>query len=430
MEDQESMNVSIVSRYQSIERIGGMVACLLVAGVFICPARADWPQWGGPTRDFVVESVELAKKWPKKGPKEIWSRQLPAGYSGIVTGGGKLYTMYRDGEDDVVIAMNATNGETVFEHRYSAPTYKKQKLDFGKGPNATPLLHDGYLVTIGFTGKMNCLDASTGELVWSHDLVKDFHGKIQEFGYSASPMLFGGNVITLVGGKKNGVVAFNLKDGSVAWKSEPLDISYASPIAINVDGQDQIVFMASTEVIGIDARTAKVEWRWPCENRFKNNCSSPIFGKDNMLWVTTQQDGGTRMLKLARTDGKTSVTELWSDNKIRLFHWNAVWVGDYLYGTTGDTAPTPLVAIEADTGKIAWRKRGFSKAKAVYADGKLILVDEDGQVGLVKVSPKKGKILSKVELLEGVAWTPPTLDGTTLYIRDTKKIKALDVGRN
>jgi len=43
------------------------------------------------------------------------------------------------------------------------------------------------LITIGFTGKMNCFSLDSGKLIWSHDLVKEYGGKIQEYGYSSSP---------------------------------------------------------------------------------------------------------------------------------------------------------------------------------------------------------------------------------------------------
>ena len=35
--------------------------------------KADWPQWGGPQRNFQVTGVQLADQWPEQGP-----RRLPA----------------------------------------------------------------------------------------------------------------------------------------------------------------------------------------------------------------------------------------------------------------------------------------------------------------------------------------------------------------
>lgn len=43
------------------------------------PAPADWPQWGGPHRDFVVPKTTIAPSWPAEGPKRLWSRPLGEG---------------------------------------------------------------------------------------------------------------------------------------------------------------------------------------------------------------------------------------------------------------------------------------------------------------------------------------------------------------
>ncbi len=400
------------------------IVCGCAPGAAIDPATG-WNQWGGPARNFNLASSNLTETWPADGPRRIWERDIKPGYSAIVSDGTRLFTMYRDGDDEIITALSPTDGRTLFEHRYAAPPFDDQVKDFGLGPNATPLVTGGRVVTVGFTGKMHCLDAATGKHLWAHDLVAEFGGKQQKFGYSASPLRYGNHIITLVGGD-NGVIAFNL-DGRVAWKSDPLDISYASPIVINVDGQDQIAFFGSSEIMGIDAQTGRLEWRAPCENRYKNNCSDPLFVKGNLLWATTQLDGGTRMLQLSRVDGTTHVKELWRSNKIRLFHWNAVWSGDHIYATIGDTT-TPLVAIEALTGQIAWRQRGFSKSKMVRAGDKLIALDDDGKLALVHATPTGAEVLATTQLFDDTAWTPPTLIGNTLYVRDNKRIMALHVG--
>ena len=412
-----------------VRKLRAITVASLLIGTCTNAYAAGWTQWGGPTRDFKVPTTGLAERWPENGPKRLWTRPLGKGYSAITVADGKLYTLYQDGDNDVVVAMRADTGKTVWEYRSPASTFPKQRLDFGKGPNSTPLVHDDRVITIGFTGKMHCLSLDKGKLIWSRDLVGDFDGKRNEFGYSPSPIMYKSAIITLVGGEKTGVVALDPKDGCVIWKSEPHDISYASPIVINVDGQDQIVFFSSTEVIGLDASNGHTLWRHPCKNRYKNNATDPIWAGDNLLWVATQTDGGTRVLKLTQRDGKTDVKEVWFNGKVKLFHWNAICIGDYVYASIGGTT-TMLSAINIKTGEIAWRERGFHKALCVYADKKLILLDEKGQLALAKVSPEGIDIRSKVQLLktEDVAWTVPTLVGKTLYIRDNENILALDLG--
>ena len=86
-------------------------------------------------------------------------------------------------------------------------------------------------------------------------------------------------------------------------------------------------------------------------------------------------------------------------------------------------------AVELKTGKVMWQERGFSKAQLLYADGKIILADQDGTLALCKVSPQKFEVLSKAQVLQSIAWTPPTLVGTHLYIRDRRTIEAFDLAK-
>lgn len=386
----------------------------------------EWNQWGGPNRNFKVDVTGLADSWPPNGPRKLWARELGEGYSGIVGGAQAVYTMYRDGDNDVIVALATDIGSIIWEHKYEAKPDPKAQLRFGTGPNATPLLLPDRLITIGFTGRLTCVSRTDGKPLWSHDLVSEYKGKVFEFGHSASPILYDGNVIVLVGGDETGVMAFKPEDGSVVWQSKKMDVSYASPIIINVDGKDQLVFMASTEVVGMDPKNGKRLWKAPCKNEYKNNAADPVWGPDNLLWVATQQDGGARVLQLKTRAGKTKAKKLWESNKIRIFHWNAIGLDSFVYAAIGDSAQR-LAAIDMRTGDIKWRQDGFGKINAVYADGKMILLDDDGQLALARVSPEKCDILSKTQLLEKVAWTAPSLIGRTLYVRDKKSIMALDL---
>ncbi len=409
-----------------MSRLGGVFAVGLTM-VLSCSRAVDWPQWGGPTRDFKVATSGLADRWADGGPKQLWKRPLGAGYSSIAAAGDLILTMYKKGDHDAIVALGKGTGQTVWEHTYAAPLLEGQTSQYGVGPNASLLIIDDRLIAVGFSGKMHCLSLALGKVIWSHDLVTDFGGKVHEFGYSASPITYKGNVIVLVGGEKNGVIALSPADGSVRWKSKPYDVSYASPIIINVDGQDQLVFFSSTEIIGLDPTNGTFLWKHPCVNQYKNNVTDPIWGSDNLLWVSTQQDGGTRVLRLDVKNGKTTVAQVWFNEKIKVFHWNAIRLGEYVYASIGGST-TMFAAINVKTGEVSWRERGFHKALCVYADNKLILLDENGQLALARVSPEKLEVLSKHQLTEKVSWTVPTLVGSTLYVRDTKSIMALDLG--
>lgn len=151
----------------------------------------------------------------------------------------------------------------------------------------------------------------------------------------------------------------------------------------------------------------------------------PVWGPDNVLFMSSAYTGGSQALKLTRVGGKTTVEELWKSNRMRVHFTNVIRIGDHVYGSSGDFGPTPFTCIEVRTGKVIWQDRAFAKANMLKVDGKVVLVDEEGQLAVVTVSPAGLKVLAKTSLLSSNAWTGPIMDGKRLYVRDRKKIMAV-----
>lgn len=390
------------------------------------PAQTDWPQWGGPTRNFISTSKGLAASWPAKGPRQLWSRPLGQGHSAIIASGKMLYTMYSQGEQEVVIALAADTGKTIWEHKYDAPTAGID-YEYGLGPHSTPLLVGDLLYAVGSVGKLHALDKKTGKVVWSVDLYKDLGGRKMGRGYSCSPLAYKNTIILTLGGAGQTLVALNQKDGKVVWKSQTLDLSPASPIIINVDGQEQLVAFLGKVIAGIDPNNGELLWSHPHVTDWGLNISTPVWGNDNILFLSSAYSGGSRALKLTRSQGKAIATELWFNNRMRVHHSTAIRIGDYVYGSSGDFGPAFFAGVNIKTGEIAFQDRSFPKTNFLLADGRLIILDEDGNLALATVSPAGLKVISKVSLMKNLAWTVPTLVGAKLYLRDRQTIMALDL---
>lgn len=220
----------------------------------------DWPGWGGPRRDFSAPAGDLAAGWDERQPAILWERALGDGYSGIAVADGRLHTLYRDGETEVVAALDAASGATVWEHRHSAPLLDEMRVNYGEGPQATPLVTDGRVFAAGATGKLVALDAGSGTVLWGHDLLADFGGSFLHRGYGSSPIAFGDTLIVQVGGAGHAVMAFRQADGAVAWASQDFGNSPASPQLIDLDGQTQLVVFMDDRAAGLDPATGKLLW--------------------------------------------------------------------------------------------------------------------------------------------------------------------------
>jgi outer membrane protein assembly factor BamB len=417
-------------------------ACsLLATGVSAQPPGGSaWRQWGGPNRDFKVEASGLADAWPEGGPRTIWSRPLGVGHSAILAEDGRLFTMYRVGNgrnkggpwdaEESVIALDAATGRTLWEHKYPS---KLEDFSFGAGPHSTPLLVGDRLFTLGTNKQLFAFDKRTGKVLWSRDLLKDFAAPpllirpVVKVGYGCSLVAYRDTILCSVGGPGQSVMAFRQSDGGVAWKSGDFLTSDSPPILIEFAGRTQAVFLAGGTVTALDASNGTVLWSHPHDPGNDLNCGTPLWGPDDVLFVSSAYKAGSRALRLKREGDETVPEELWFDGKVRFMFLSSIRLGDYVYGTTGEFGPAFLTALHVKTGKTAWQQR-FTRASLIYGDGKAVLLDEDGELALARLSPEGVTVLARAKVFETRSWTVPTLVGTTLYARDREKIVALDLG--
>ena len=415
--------------------VRGVFVLVLVAAGYagaVEPA-ADWPQWGGPSRDFRVPAAPLATTWPEGGPPRVWSRPLGEGYSALVTDGATLYTLYREGDDEVVVALDAATGKTRWQHGYRAPVPDNPGAQFwntsaGPGPYSTPLLAGSRLFTVGVAGQLHALDAKTGKVLWSHRLVEEFD--VQPFmAYASSPLAHGGNVVLPVGGAGRGVVAFDQETGEVAWQNQDLKLAPSSPVLIQVDGEEQLVVFAQDRIAGLDPGDGALRWSHPHETEYGLNISTPVWGEGNLLFCSSAYDGGSRVIRLRRAEGRTRAEEVWFSNRMRIHFGNALRVGDLVLGTSGDFGPAFFIAVDAESGEEAWRERTFARSHILLAGSQLVIVDEDGDIAVATPSREGLQVQARASVLKKNAWTPPTLVGTRLYVRDRADVLSLELGR-
>ena len=389
-------------------------------------ATSDWLLWGGPRRDFVTDFTGLASTWPAEGPRKIWERPLGEGYSPIAVEGTTLYTTYKRSRQDVVVAIDTRTGKDLWEFSYESRFQAWNPNDIGPGPYAMPQIVGDRLITASGAGKIHSLDKKTGRPVWSRDLYSEFGGTRLEWGYSCHALPYKDGLILLAGGRGSAVLSLRQSDGSIIWKNLDFKNAHSSPLLIEVDGQPQVVALLASEVIGFNPDNGQMLWRHPHNTSYGLAVSTPVWAPGNLLFISSAYGGGSRVMQLNQSDGKTTVKELWNSPRLQSHFSNMVRLGDYLYFSSGESVAL-MTCVNLRSGEVAWQQRGFAKAQLVAADGKLILLDEDGTLALIDPTPKEFRVLAKASILKNQSWTPPTLAGTKLYLRDRKNLVALDL---
>ena len=354
----------------------------------------------------------------------------------VLAEGGRLYSMYRPAapargrfaQEEIVAALDAASGKTIWEYKYASPT---SGVDFseGAGPHATPLIVGNRLIVAGSRREFFALDKQTGKLLWSKDFIKEYHAPEIDRGMANSPLLFNDTILIPIGGKGQALGAFNPTTGALIWKAGDVEYSPASPMLITVDGQQQVVMFGGDRIAGMDPSSGRTLWSHPHRTDWGLNISSPVWSPaDHLLVFSSAYGVGSRALELRQAGGKTTVAQRWSTSRVRVHIGTIVRIGDLVYMSSGDFGPAFLTALDTKTGAIAWQDRSFARAQFLYADGKLIILDEDGTLGLATVSRQGLKVLARAPILEHLAWTPPTLVGRMLYVRDRTTIAAYDLG--
>jgi outer membrane protein assembly factor BamB len=410
------------------------VALFLLVGASPIDPDSQWTQWGGPHGDFTSDAGSLATRWAEGGPAEIWSREVGPGHSTILYDAGTVYTMYRRGEMDVVVAVDADSGKLVWEHAYAAPPAPGMLSDYGVGPHATPLIAGDRLFTIGAMTHFHCIHKKTGEVLWSRNLHAELGVSPMLRGYGSSPIAYEGLVIASVGPDRGaeepaGLAAFKQETGELVWKSEPLSPGYPTPVLVEHDGREMLVGCLGITRFGLDPATGKTLWKTRVDRQSGSIITSPLWIPPDKVFFSAGHGGGSRLFRIHASDDDTySVEELWYYNKLRIMHGNAVRIDGHLYGSSGDLGPAYLMAVDLADGSLEWRARGFSKATLLVADGKLIILDEDGNLAVATATPEKLEVHARAKVLERLAWTAPTLVGTRLYLRDERTLKCLDLG--
>ncbi len=406
-----------------------MVGCALATGLAVGHAlqAADWPQWRGPGREDRSDETGLLKSWPAEGPKQLWVNSYAGlGYAGVAVVGSRLYTMGLRDQTEHVIALDVETGTQA----WAVPVGPRYENNWGDGPRMTPTVVDGRIYALGARGDLVCLNAKDGSQVWTKSLVKDLGGRLQDWGYTESPLVHNGLVYCTPGGANGTMAALDALTGAVAWRTKDITdtAQYSSPILAKVGGKEQVVQLVMKRFFGVDPKTGAVAWNIEFPGRVAV-IPTPIV-HDDVAYVTAGYGVGC---KAVRWNGSAMET-LYEDNKVmKNHHGGVIRVGDHLYGHSDGYG---WVCQELKTGKEAWVHKGFGKGAVHYADGHLYCVEEgSGAVALVEVSTQGWKQKCQFKLSpqttqrkpQGRIWVHPVVSGGKLFLRDQELLHCYDV---
>ena len=412
----------------------GLAICAWLMLSVVVASADDWPQWRGPNRDGISHETGLRKEWPKEGPPLLWkATNIGRGYSTPAVVGDRIYVDGSQGvENEFVEALAVKDGKKLWSTRLGAVGNPKQQPNF-PAARSTPTVEGEVLYALGSDGDLACAETAGGKIKWKKSLRNDFGGKPGNWAYAESPLVDGDTLVCTPGGGQATLLALNKHSGEVLWKCalpQADEAAYSSAIVIEVGGIRQYVQLLQKGLVGVEAKSGKFLWRYSKPvSVYGANIPSPVFG-DGIVFVGSAGTGGGAV-KLKIEDGKVVPEQLYFGPKYPTAIGGAVKVGGFLYGSTGQA----LECLEFATGEIKWDDRSIAPASICYADGRLYLHGESGEVALVEASAEAyrehGRFAppdqpARANAMEK-AWAYPVIANGRLYIRDHESLWCYDL---
>ena len=365
-----------------------------------------------------MTGFRVASDWAKSPPKELWRHRIGPGWSSLAVVGKSVFTQEQRGDGEYIVCYSADDGKEIWAHHDVA---RFTEMVAGVGPRATPTFASGKLFALGATGKLNCLNAANGKVLWTRDIAADSGAKIPQWGFSSSPLVAQG-IVTVFAGGDNGksVLAYKADTGELAWSAGEGSLSYCSPQLLNIAGVDQILISTDKGTSSFEPNSGKLLWHysWPVDGLAR--IVQPALVGEHDLLIGSGMNNGTKRITVSHDDKGWQTKEQWTSRSISPYYNDFVVYEDHLYGFDMNF----FTCVSLKNGAKKWRVRGYDNGQVLLLaeQGLLVILSEQGDVALVAATPDEHKEIATFKALEGKTWNHPVIANGKLYVRNGQEI--------
>ena len=395
---------------------GRLALAIAVAALGLGSAAAaeDWPEFRGPTGQGLSAETGLPVEW-SEDRNVVWKAPVAGrGWSSPVVGDGLVWVTAASEGRHVELRALAFDTETgaqvrdvaVFELSDRRPTNPKNTY-----ASPTPVL-DEDRVYVHFGADGTAALSTAGEVLWRTRLpYRSQHGNGGSATLWRDLLVLSGD-----GSDRAFVVALERETGEERWRTprrRPFAQAYSTPLAIRVDGQDQIVSVGAFRASAYEPETGREIWHVRYGDGF-SNVPRPVFGSGLVFLSTGFQEAS---LLAVRPDGRGDVTAshvVWSLRRGAPHTPSPIHVGSALYVIDDGGVATCL---DAASGQVHWRRRigGNHSASPIHAEGRIYFQSEEGRTTVIAASTEYQ--LLAVNELDGATLASPAVSDGAIYLR-------------
>ena len=392
-------------------------AAMLIAMMAVSAPAGDWPNYRGPQHNGISDETDWGGDWANCTVNKLWQKEVGIGFSSIVAVDGRIYTMGNSNietvEHDIVYCLDADTGDTVWTHPYPSDLAPNSYVG---GPSATPTVADGNVYTLSKHGMAYCLNADDGDVVWENDLSANYGVTAPVWGFAGSPYIDGDLVIYNVG--IHGMALYTA-NGTLAWLTGTSRPGYSTPAPFDFNGQHYVITMGMATFAAVHVQTGDVLWEqdWEPPQSSKVNAADAVVD-GNLVFVSSSYGKGSALFDVSTRP----ITQIWFEGNVRTkMNGCVLWQG-HLYGP--DDVGDGLTCMEQSTGDTIWAwdqadNGDFNSGSVTLADGKLIALSDKGDLCIAEASPAGYQQIVRDRILTGDCWTVPVLANGKIYARNS-----------
>jgi outer membrane protein assembly factor BamB len=400
-----------------------LIVAIVIAGLSsLGEAQApsgEWTQWRGPNRDGTAASFTAPKQWPERLVQR-WKVEVGLGYATPLVAGNRVYMFSRQGDNEVMSALDADSGKTLWQTRYAAPfTMHSATVPHGPGPKSTPVLANGRLYSIGMTGVVTAFDAATGKQLWQ----KPGSNVVPMYtSHAFSPLFDAGMVIFHVGGHNQGALtAFDAVTGDVKWAWNGDGPGYGSPVLATLGGTRQIVTITQAKLVGVDVATGALLWERPfVSGNFTNGVTPVVYGQ---TVIVSGNGGPTHAVSVARKNNQWVTETAWENADVPLRFSNGIVAADQFISLSTRNSGQ-YFSVDARTGKTVWlsEPRQAGNAALSKAGDLMFSLEDDGELIVLRSNAATFEPLRRYKVADTATWTQPAIAGNRIFVKDVSSL--------
>jgi outer membrane protein assembly factor BamB len=377
-------------------------------------------QFRGKDAKGVYASTGLLTTWPEVGPPLLWEYEgLGNGYGSPVVTQNRIYV---NGEIDSVSYLFALNlnGELIWKQKIGA-----EWVASFPGARSAPTVVDNLVYVGAGMGDVVCVETDQGEELWRVNLVDEYGGVLNRFGYSESLIAHEEMLFCMPGGPEYNVIALNRFTGELIWASEAVGEmpAFCTPLILEFEERTLYVSFSERHLLGIDVRNGELLWSHEQQGTGDVHVNTPWYDEPYLYYVAGNGNGTVKLEMMA---GGTKIKEVWSTMRLDNLMGGFVLVGDYLVAS-GERKRF-WYSLNVDNAEIVDSIR-FDKGVTFMADDLLYMYNTRGQVGLFSMEEglfeKRGEL--KVTAGTGEHFSHPIISDGILYVRRGNALMAYDL---